>query len=86
MCSIIYKLLDDLSMRLVDAAPVIEEEVVAGSLQVLALFSATVKKSVNAAGKQAVAGCKVRTTVSCDVCGVVHGALLCARADLQAFG
>lgn len=46
-------------MRLVEAAPIVEEEVVAGHLDVLALFSATVKKSVSPTGKQAIAGCKV---------------------------
>jgi hypothetical protein len=59
-CSIIYKILDELSMKLVDAAPTIKEEEVVGRLEVLAQFEASVKKSESSSGKVAVAGCKVR--------------------------
>jgi translation initiation factor IF-2 len=58
-CSIIYKLLDELSMKLVQAAPKVQEEIVVGKLDVLATFHASVKKSVHKAGKIPVAGCKV---------------------------
>ena len=60
MRSIIYRLLDELSLKLVEATPTVQEEIVTGRLDVLARFSASVKKSVNKAGKMAVAGCKVR--------------------------
>ena len=53
-------MLDQLSMRLLEAAPTITEEAVVGRLQVLASFSASVKKAVNKSGKMPVAGCKVR--------------------------
>jgi translation initiation factor IF-2 len=64
VCSVIYKLLDDLSMRLVEAAPTVKEEALAGRAEVLALFSASVKKSVNKSGKMVVAGCKARCPLS----------------------
>ena len=52
-------------MKLVEAAPAIEEEVVTGSLSVLALFDASVRKEVNKSGKMPVAGCKVRSASCC---------------------
>lgn len=57
-------MLDQLSVRLLEAAPTVTEEVTVGRLQVLASFSASVKKSVNKSGKMPIAGCKVRPPAS----------------------
>ena len=63
MCSVIYKLLDTLSTRLVASAPKVEERVSTGELEVAATFHASVKKSISATGKVKIAGCKVRAHV-----------------------
>jgi hypothetical protein len=59
-CSVIYKLLDSLSSKLVASAPKLEERVTAGEVEVAAMFHASVKKSVSSTGKVKIAGCKVR--------------------------
>ena len=56
---VIYKLLDVLSAKLLDSAPVIEEESVVGKVDIVATFEASVKKSISSTGKVPVAGCKV---------------------------
>jgi len=59
VCRVIYKILDSLSSALVDAAPAIQEEVVTGEVEVLAVFNASVRKAVSMNKKFAIAGCKV---------------------------
>lgn len=59
-CRVIYKILDSLSGMLVDAAPTIQEEVVTGQVEVLAAFSASVRKAVSTNKKFGIAGCKAR--------------------------
>lgn len=68
-------------MKLVEAAPKIQEEVVVGKLDVLAIFSATVKKRVNKSGKMAVAGCKV-----CYVTNMLEGCHILQKLASQLAG